>query len=148
MTQEELQTLVEEISIQYFHRPFVHQAKINNRFKTTGGRYHLNDHHLEFNPHYLDQSHRQDLIGIIKHELTHYHLHLLQRGYRHQDQDFKALLKSVDGSRYAPDIGLKQKRTPKFIYRCNACGQIYPRQRQLNLRKFVCGKCHGKLNLI
>ncbi len=50
------------------------------------------------------------LVGIIKHELTHYHLHLLGLGYRHRDRNFKILLKKVGGSRYAPDIGLRKKK--------------------------------------
>ena len=47
MTQEELQQLVEEISLKSFQRPFKHQAMFNPRLRTTGGRYHLNDHHLD-----------------------------------------------------------------------------------------------------
>ncbi|EMP3376764.1 TPA: SprT family protein, partial [Enterococcus faecium] len=46
MTQEELQQLVEEISLKSFQLPFKHQAMFNPRLRTTGGRYHLNDHHL------------------------------------------------------------------------------------------------------
>ncbi|MFF6058045.1 hypothetical protein V7G57_14645, partial [Enterococcus faecium] len=49
MTQEELQQLVEEISLKSFQLPFKHQAMFNPRLRTTGGRYHLNDHHLDFN---------------------------------------------------------------------------------------------------
>ena len=89
--------MVEEISIKAFGRPFVHQVKINRRMKTTGGRYHLDDHHLEINAHFLEAENRQYLVGIIKHELTHYHLHLLGLGYRHKDHDFKVLLKRVGG---------------------------------------------------
>ena len=36
MNQAELQKLVEEISLQYFHVPFKHEVKINNRMTTTG----------------------------------------------------------------------------------------------------------------
>ncbi len=54
MNQQELQQLVEQISRQYFHRQFIHQVKINRRMTTTGGRYHLDDHHLEINAHFFD----------------------------------------------------------------------------------------------
>lgn len=148
LTEVELQKLVEEISLAYFGQPFKYQAKINRRFKTTGGRYHLADHHLEFNVHYLVPERRTELIGIIKHELTHYHLHLAHLGYRHQDSDFKLLLKKVGGSRYAPDIGLRKKKTVKYRYQCQGCKLIYPRQRALNLRQVVCGKCHSGLILL
>ena len=51
MRQEELQKLTEQISRDYFHRPFLHMVKINHRMRTTGGRYHLDDHHIEINAH-------------------------------------------------------------------------------------------------
>lgn len=50
MTPFELQELVEKISLEFFDKPFQHKAVFNARLKTTGGRYHLNDHHLDFNP--------------------------------------------------------------------------------------------------
>lgn len=52
MNQEELQKLVEEISLKYFHVPFKYEVKINNRMTTTGGRYFLNDHHIDINGHF------------------------------------------------------------------------------------------------
>lgn len=145
--EQELQALVEEISLKYFKRPFRHRVKINRRMTTTGGRYHLADHHLEINQHFLAENRRPALIGIIKHELCHYHLHLAGRGYRHQDQDFKLLLKKVGGSRYAPDIGLRKRQKINYLYRCQNCGLIYPRVRRINLRRYCCGKCNGKLKL-
>ncbi|TSO26737.1 SprT family protein [Lactobacillus sp. LL6] len=147
MNQKELQRLVEDISINYFHKPFLHQVKINKRMRTTGGRYHLDDHHIEINQHFLAKKYHADLIGIIKHELCHYHLHLAGHGYRHRDADFKILLQRVGGSRYAPDIGLRQKQNKKYFYICKNCKAIYPRVRKLDTKRFVCGKCHGKLVL-
>ena len=44
LNQNELQTLVEETSLEYFRQPFNHQATFNNRLRTTGGRYHLGTH--------------------------------------------------------------------------------------------------------
>ena len=148
MTEEELQKLVENISSQFFGRQFKHQVKINNRMTTTGGRYHLDDHHIEVNAHFLAPQYRQELIGIIKHELTHYHLHLTHKGYRHKDQDFNILLDKVGGSRYAPDIGLKRKRKAKYLYVCTICGKQFVRVRRINLRRYGCGKCGGRLKLV
>ncbi|GAA3627746.1 SprT family protein [Lactobacillus hamsteri] len=147
MNQTELQNLVEKISLKYFSRPFIHQVKINRRMKTTGGRYHLDDHHIEINAHFLTAEHYDDLVGIIKHELCHYHLHLLGRGYQHRNRDFKFLLQKVGGSRYAPDIGLRQKRKINYLYICQSCKQQYPRNRRINTRRYRCGKCQGKLIL-
>lgn len=113
MRQEELQKLTEQISRDYFHRPFLHMVKINHRMRTTGGRYHLDDHHIEINAHFLEAKNQKYLVGIIKHELCHYHLHLMGLGYQHKDRDFKILLNRVGGSRYAPDIGLRRRKKYK-----------------------------------
>lgn len=142
MTNEALQQLVEEISLKFFKRPFEHQAYFNNRLKSTGGRYHLNDHHLDFNPKLL-QMEREVLIGIIKHELCHYHLHLLGQGFEHKDQSFKKLLAQVGGLRYTPRL-----QAVKYRYQCQNCGQLYYRQRKMNLQRYCCGKCRGKLMLM
>lgn len=147
MNQADLQKLVERISLKYFKKPFSHKVKINTRMRTTGGRYHLDDHHIEINQHFLTEENYVSLIGIIKHELCHYHLHLAGLGYRHRDADFKNLLVKVGGSRYAPDIGLRKPKKKKYLYRCSNCGMNYWRVRRLNVRKYACGKCHGKLFL-
>ncbi len=147
MTEKELQALVEKVSLQYVGRPFLHRVKINRRMTTTGGRYHLEGHHIEINAHFLLSQYHSALIGIIKHELCHYHLHLLGLGYQHRDQDFKNLLRRVNGSRYAPDIGLRRKRKTRYLYVCSRCGLYYPRVRRINTHRYYCGICGGKLVL-
>ena len=147
MDSVELQNLIEQISLQCFNRPFLHQIKINRRMTTTGGRYHLDDHHIEINAHFLVPQYHEYLVGIIKHELCHYHLHLLHRGYQHRDRDFKILLQKVGGSRYAPDIGLRRRKKFNYIYVCENCGLHYPRMRRINTRRYRCGKCKRQLRL-
>lgn len=147
MDQEQLQELVKKISKKFFGKPFIHQVKINRRMRTTGGRYHLDDHHLEINVHFLEPKYAKYLEGIIKHELCHYHLHLAGKGYRHRDRDFKNLLKKVNGSRYAPDIGLRKTKKANYLYICQNCQQRYFRMRKIDTRKFCCGRCRGKLIL-
>lgn len=148
MTQEELQSLVEEISLVTFRRPFRHQAVFNGRLKTTGGRYHLTDHHLDFNPTLFAQVDADTIAGVIKHELCHYHLHLSGQGYRHQDAAFKQLLKKTGGLRYAPRVeavGKGHTLDYRWLYRCQACGQEYPRKRRLNTQRYRCSRCRGNL---
>lgn len=147
MDQKHLQELVEKISKKFFGKPFIHQVEINQRMRTTGGRYHLDDHHLEINVHFLEPKYAKYLEGIIKHELCHYHLHLAGKGYRHRDRDFKNLLKKVNGSRYAPDIGLRKTKKANYLYICENCQQRYFRMRKIDIRKFCCGRCRGKLIL-
>ncbi|CAH1850417.1 SprT family protein [Convivina praedatoris] len=144
MDEKQLQDYVKQVSLQYFKRPFVHQAYFNRRLKTTGGRYRLADHNLEFNPKMGDLP---EFLGIVKHELVHYHLHLNHQGYRHGDSDFKELLTRVKGSRYAPDIGLRQCR-PKVLTYCCEQGHLIKRQRRINTNRYVCGRCGQPLQLI
>lgn len=147
MTNEELQQLVEDISIEYFQIPFLHKAVFNPRLRTTGGRYFLRSHHLDFNPMQLEHFGREAFIKIIKHELCHYHLHLQKKGYRHIDADFKRLLAEVGGSRYCSLIpGTENKRFSYHHYQCQSCELMYRRKRRMNTKKYVCGKCGGKLN--
>ena len=144
MNDRELQSLVEEISIDSFERPFRHQARFNRRLRTTGGRYNLASHHLDFNPKVLDKMGLEGLEGVIKHELCHYHLHLEGKGHNHRDQDFKDLLAKTGGLRYVP---LLEPEAWHFEYECASCGRKYTRKRKFDTRRYVCGKCKGKLIL-
>ncbi|MFZ3590188.1 SprT family protein [Bacillus sp. DJP31] len=147
MTNEQLQKLVEDISNALFHLPFQHLATFNKKLRSTGGRYLLLSHNIDINPKYLEELGVDELVGIIKHELCHYHLHLQGKGYNHGDPDFKQLLKRVDAPRYCSVLkSAEQKRKASYhIYECKDCKQIYKRKKRVNTEKFVCGKCRGKL---
>ncbi|ARK24520.1 SprT family protein [Sporosarcina sp. P37] len=146
MSEEQLQQLVERISIDVFHKPFLHQAVFNSRLRTTGGRYKLADHFIEINPLVIELHDEEELIGIIKHELCHYHLHLEGKGYKHGDQDFKQLLKQTNSPRHCkPLVKRPAKRALLHMYRCTACGLDYPRRRRMDCTKYRCGKCAGKI---
>lgn len=146
MTDEQLQQLVQTISQKFFQRSFLHEARFNSRLRTTGGRYLLHSHNIEINPKQYEVYGHEALIGIIKHELCHYHLHLMNKGYRHRDQDFKDLLKQVGGSRHCQTIpGARRKETIKYSYRCHDCNELYLRKRKIDIERYVCGKCRGNL---
>ncbi len=151
MNNYEVQKLVEEISIEYFAKPFRHHAIFNQRLRTTGGRYLLHNHNIELNKKYLEQFGKEELIGIIKHELCHYHLHIEGRGYKHSDRDFKWLLHKVEAPRYCstlPETVEKRKKQKILTYLCIECSQAYTRKRKLDTKKYVCGRCRGKLALL
>lgn len=141
LTNQELTAKVKEISLTYFKQSFDHEAKWNQRLRTTGGRFFPKDLHLDFNPKMAEL---KDFEGVILHELTHYHLYRSKRGYQHRDSDFKRLLSQVGGLRYAPSVIDKKI---KYYYSCQNCGQLYPRQRKIDTKKYRCGKCRGKLIL-
>lgn len=150
LNNQELQSLVEEISWKYFNKAFRHKAIFNPRLKTTGGRYLLGSHNIEMNKKYFDQFGKDELIGIIKHELCHYHLHLERKGYRHRDLDFKKLLHAVGAPRYCsslPETVEKRKSQRELIYICSKCKWEYKRKRRIDTKRYVCGNCRGELIL-
>ncbi|WP_018664749.1 SprT family protein [Heyndrickxia acidiproducens] len=154
MNDSELKQLVEKISLQYFHKPFRHNAYFNPRLRTTGGRYLLKSHDIEINKKYYNEFGEKELIGIIKHELCHYHLHLEGKGYQHRDRDFKQLLQHVGAPRYCSSLPASQQKqsaanSPAHLYEyvCSSCGIVYRRKRRVNVNRYVCGKCGGKLIL-
>lgn len=142
MNHEQLTLWVQEISIAYFKKSFRHQALFNKRLRTTGGRYLLQTHNIEINPKYLEVYGVEEVEGIIKHELCHYHLHIEGKGYRHGDADFKMLMQQTGSPRYCRSI-----TTSKWLYICESCQQNYPRMRKVNTRKYRCSKCSGRIYL-
>ena len=143
MNEHELQQLTQEISRSSFHREFTHKITYNKRLRSSGGRYLLKTGNIEINPLVEQELGLEALIGVIKHELCHYHLHQSGGGYRHRDADFKRLLHQVGGSRF-----VERMKEPNFIYECTACHHRYPRMRKMNTNRYVCGKCCGKLILL
>lgn len=143
MNEHELQNLTEEISRTSFHREFTRKITYNKRLRSSGGRYLLQTGNIEINPLVEQELGLEALIGVIKHELCHYHLHQTGGGYRHRDADFKRLLHQVGGSRF-----VERMKEPNFIYECTACHHRYPRMRKMNTNRYVCGKCRGKLILL
>ncbi|KFN01038.1 SprT family protein [Bacillus clarus] len=148
MNEREVQSLVEEISLQYFGKPFLHKAMFNKRLRTTGGRYLLRSHNIELNYWYYEMYGKEEVVGIIKHELCHYHLHIEGRGYKHRDQDFRRLLKKVDAPRFCKRMIDEKKETKTYVYECIGCSFQYVRRRRINTERYVCGKCKGKLKQI
>ncbi|KRK96639.1 SprT family protein [Companilactobacillus futsaii] len=147
MTDLELTELVKKVSREYFGKPFIHQAYFNSRLKTTGGRFHLQDRNIDINPKIYQEFGQDELVGVIKHELCHYHLYNDGLPAQHKDRTFKVLLQQVGGSRFSP-IKSSVHRKNHHIYECNNCHHIYQRVKKINTRKYVCGKCHGKLKYI
>lgn len=148
MTDEDLQALVERISVEYFGKPFRHKASFNSRLRACGGRYSLQTHHIDISRKHYEQYGLEEIIKIIKHELCHYHLHLEGRGFRHRDREFKQLLREVGGTRYCK--ALPGRRTLPYRYRivCKGCNVTFLRKRSVDPLKYVCGKCRGRLEII
>ena len=147
MTDAEVQAETARISREFFNRPFTDQAFFNGRLRTTGGRFNLKTHNIDYNPRMFAQVDAQTRAGIIKHELCHYHLYLQERGYQHGDRDFKELLARVGGSHYAPRIQ-QPNGQHYWVYACVDCGQQILRKRRFNTRRYVCARCGGHIRLV
>lgn len=146
MTDQQLQQFVMKISDECFHKPFRHLAYFNSRLKTTGGRYLLQTHNIEINPKAYELYGIGEIEGIIKHELCHYHLHLEGKGYKHRDADFRALLAEVEAPRFCSLLQQPtRKKTSIYMYSCRNCGQLYRRKIKMNVDKYRCSKCLGRL---
>lgn len=149
MSDEELQQLVEITSFHVFKKPFTHAARFNGRLRTTGGRYMLGDHSIEINPLVLQMHGMEELIGVIQHELCHYHLHTEGKGYRHRDADFRKLLKETASPRFCKPLSNgNRKRKAVHLYKCTVCDLLYTRQRKMDIKKYRCGKCKGAIEKI
>lgn len=147
MDQVELQKIIEEVSMEHFGKPFRHKATFNNRLQTTGGRYLLKSHDIELNPKYYRERGVDELVAIIKHELCHYHLHIEGKGYKHRDQDFRNLLKKVDAPRFCKPLETVNRRkvSREYRYMCKNCGLQYIRKRKVDIKRYACGICSGKI---
>lgn len=144
-----LQQLVEDISLTFFKLPFKHQASFNGRLRTTGGRYLLKTHNIEINPKQLEVFGEDALVGIIKHELCHYHLHLQKKGYQHKDKEFQQLLAEVGGSRYCKLIPQSRRENKVVhVFECCNCKLPFERKRNIDTKKYVCGKCRGRIRKV
>ena len=149
MDEQQLQQLVERLSLEHFQKPFVHRAYFNKRLRSTGGRYLLHSHHIELNEKSYITYGEAELVGIILHELCHYHLHLEGKGYMHKDREFKQLLKQVGAPRYCRAISVQQTTcATNYMYECIQCFIQYNRHRKINTTKYVGGKCKGQLKTI
>src|SRR5690625_381375 len=145
LDEKKLLKLTNELSLTYFNQPFRHRVAYNQRLRTTGGRYIPQAKKIEINPKYVVEMEREDYIGIIKHELCHYHLHIQGKGFRHGDQEFKQLLKETGSPRHCRPLPSSKKRF-NYIYECSKCGYVYKRVRRVNVKKYHCGKCRGRIN--
>lgn len=144
LSEKSLHRLVDTLSQEFFEKPFVHHVTFNSRLRTTGGRYLPVKKTIELNPKYYDEMDEEEFIGIIKHELCHYHLHIEGKGYKHGDKDFKELLKKTGSPRHCTPLPSQEKRY-KHKYKCKTCSQEYKRVRRVDTTKYRCGKCRGKL---
>lgn len=143
LSQKELQQWTDELSKQYFDKPFTDEIRFNSRLRTSGGRYIPSERVIEINPKYVVELDGTELEGIIKHELCHYHLHIEGKGFGHGDAEFKHLLNKSGSPRHCSPLPSDEKSL--YHYVCTECGYSYQRRRRVNTKLYRCGKCKGIL---
>lgn len=146
LNEKDLYQLVKDLSNEFFHKPFADHVQFNNRLRTTGGRYLPAKRKIELNPKYVIEMEWDEFIGIIKHELCHYHLHIEGRGFKHGDESFKKLLKETGSPRHCNPLPSSEK-TYKYVYVCLECGHVYKRAKKIDVKRYRCGKCRGRLKM-
>ncbi len=142
---EQLTNLVDQVSQQYFFKPFIDQARYNHRLQTTGGRYIPSERCIEVNPKYVCEMSYNEVIGIIKHELCHYHLHIEGKPFGHGDQTFKQLMKETNSPRFCKPLPSNISKQKIHVYQCTICKTVYHRKRRVNIQRVRCGKCKGQI---
>lgn len=147
MDKEALHHWVNSISEQWFGKPYPDEVMMNNRLRTTGGRYIPKYRRIELNPKYLKELGEEEFVGIIKHELCHYHLHVEGKGYQHRDRDFRDLMQKTDSPRHCTPLPSKVQDR-KHKYQCQSCEATFNRVRRVDLNRYRCGRCKGKLKKI
>lgn len=147
LNEKKLRELVNRLSLDFFNEPFRHYVTYNYRLRTTGGRYIPSKKTIEVNPKYVVEMSESDYIGIIKHELVHYHLHIKGKGYNHGDESFKQLLKTTGSPRYCKPLS-STKRRVKHMYICSSCNYVYKRIRRVDVTKRRCGRCSGRIEMM
>ena len=106
----------------------------------------LSDHSMEINPLVFEIYGMEELVGVVKHELCHYHLHIEGKGYRHRDADFRKLVKGNIFPKVLQAAYYKGNKSRVFLlYKCKSCGLEYKRKRRMDIRKYRCGKCAGAI---
>lgn len=144
VTQQQLQKWTDQLSRDFFGKPYKDHVEFNPRLRTTGGRYIPSKRVIELNPKYLLELGEEEFAGIIKHELCHYHLHIEGKGFSHKDRTFKNLLQKTGSPRYCKPLpSEKEKKALRYI--CTKCSHEYTRKKRINTSRYVCGKCKGKL---
>ncbi|MFC7322029.1 SprT family protein [Halobacillus campisalis] len=147
VNQQELQQWTDQVSRRFFGKPYIDYVEFNPRLRTTGGRYIPSRRTIQLNPKYLRELGEEEFEGIIKHELCHYHLHIEGKGFNHRDRTFKDLLRKTGSPRFCKPLP-SEKEKQHHTYKCSTCGQKYTRKKKINVSRFVCGKCKGKLKKV
>lgn len=127
-------SLTEQVSKQFFNRPFNSTVEFNNRLRTAGGRCFVHEPNAPLEINFKVSANQELLVGVIKHELCHHFLAIDGFEDTGHGAKFQAMLQQVGGLNsevatklYKKSVIAKQPKKPakKVRYFCLVCKRTF-----------------------
>lgn len=117
-------------------------VKINARLsKTLGFFTHYSGRgravELNFSKKLFEVYSMEDIIGVLKHECTHYALYELGKPFHDGDEYFENYLKKVGAS----STGTIRAKHPMHTWECDTCSNKYVKHKKMNYSNSYCSGC-------
>lgn len=145
LDETELYRITSQLYRHYTREVFSGDVKWSNRLKTSGGNIRYSREResarIQINRAYVEKFGKEELIEILKHELTHYYLYKRKKWKHGHGSEFVKTLKDIFKSsciaaKYNEDIY-------RYHYYCQSCGAVYKSIRKMH-RRIFCSKCVHK----
>ncbi|MDF2545241.1 MAG: hypothetical protein K0R93_139 [Anaerosolibacter sp.] len=140
--ERDLLWITKKIYSYYAQGEYIGEVTWSNRLKTSGANIRYQPKFdlamIHVNKAYVDKFGRQELIEILKHELTHYYLYKRGKMKHGHGEIFRKTLEHVFNS-YCMMAKFNEDMY-QYTYGCKQCGSIYKSTRRIQ-RPIYCGKC-------
>ncbi|MEW9123193.1 MAG: SprT-like domain-containing protein [Thermotaleaceae bacterium] len=145
----DLLSLAKSIYQYYTGEEYIGKVAWSNRLKTSGANIRFdplkNTGSIQVNRLYIEKFGEEELIDILKHELTHYYLYRKGQLKHGHGKGFKETLQDIFKSNCI--VAKYNEGIYQYQYQCQHCGAIYKSFRRIH-KKIYCSKCvkgdHGK----
>lgn len=152
MNVQNLNSIANEFLEKEFSLQLEVPIKVNNRLSRALGRlksyrmrnypYTSYPHSIELSGKLLDYAPEDEIIDVLKHELVHYALCVLQKPYNDGDHYFESTLQRLG----ITNTNSKKFSIPAHHYAClGTPSHVSVTARRINTNKYVCGACNCKL---
>lgn len=91
---------------------------------------------IALNRKYYDRYGKEEIVGVLKHELAHYYVFKTYGLHNHETHLFKETLKKLKG----PSVGKPMPRKV-HLYQCPNCKKIMYLPSKIEKGRFSCSKC-------
>lgn len=145
MLNQDLYAKYLEFNKKYFDNKLPFDVKVvwDNRLVASAGSYNWSwgntNKTIKLSPHYIKKF-PEELDNILLHEMIH------ASGIRGHGERFKKEMRRINSFGWNVQTHSKE-RAVTHTYVCKQCKQTIKRSRRINVERYVCGKCGGKLTL-